>query len=82
MAMPILRNLTHNQNTHNAVNPVVRRSYDVPVTWTPPTQKGIRQGGTDTIITLYATTPETGSGDPRAGRVRQVNRLNTTTHVG
>jgi hypothetical protein len=39
-------------------------------------------GGTDTIISLEAPTPVTGSGDPRVMGQRTVNHLNTQTIMG
>ena len=82
MGVPLLRSLHHNQNTHNSPTSVVVRDYGVPTVWTPPRNKGIRVGGTDTIISLEAPTPVTGSGDPRVMGQRTVNHLNTQTIMG
>jgi hypothetical protein len=82
MGVPIARALVHNQNTHNAPTSPVVRDYGVPTVWTPPTNKGIRVGGTDTIVTIEAPTPITGSGDPRVMGQRTANQLNTQTITG
>jgi hypothetical protein len=82
MAVGIGRLLSHNQNTHNTPTSAVVREYGVPTVWTPPRNKGIRVGGTNTIISIEAPTPITGSGDPRVMGTRTVNTLNTATVTG
>ena len=72
----------HNQNTVVAKR-VLSHSYDVPTSWNPPDQKGIRRGATDTIVQMYAPTPIKGIGDPRILGKRIVNpTLRTEMFVG
>jgi len=72
----------HNQNTVVAKR-VLSRSYDVPTSWNPPNQKGIRRGATQDITQMYAPTPIKGIGDPRILGKRIVNpTLRTEMFVG